>query len=90
MDVDVQGAKTFKKKFPQALTVFILPPSIDSLRHRVIERDGGVPRDIEIRMRNAQQEMAQAGDFDLKVVNADFDKAYGEFRKMIEESLEIK
>src|ERR1700733_9508521 len=37
MDVDVQGADTFKRKFPDATTIFILPPSIDELRRRVIK-----------------------------------------------------
>lgn len=90
MDVDVQGAKTFKAKFPQALTVFILPPSIDVLRQRVVERDGGVPKDIEVRMKNAQKELAQASDFDLQIVNEEFDSAYAEYRKKIEEHLNIK
>ncbi len=90
MDVDVQGAKTFKAKFPQALTVFILPPSVDALRKRVSRRDGGAPKDIETRMKNAQIEIDQAKDFDLRLINEDFETAYAELRKMIEENLKIK
>lgn len=90
MDVDVQGAKTFKSKFPQALTVFIHPPSIDVLRQRVSARDGGAPKDIEVRMESARKELAQAKDFDVQVVNEDFELAYMEFRKKIEEQLNIK
>lgn len=90
MDVDVQGAKTFKAKFPEALTVFILPPSIDVLRQRVSARDGGAPKDLEVRMQSAQTELAQADDFDIKLVNEDFELAYTEFRKKIEERLNIK
>jgi guanylate kinase len=87
MDVDVQGAATFKKKFRDAVSIFILPPSIDELRRRVTKRDGGVPKDLEIRMKNAAIEIQQAGSFDVQVVNDDFDKSYQEFKKIIEELL---
>lgn len=90
MDVDVQGAKTLRAKFPQALTIFILPPSIDSLRQRVVSRDGKVPEDIEIRMQSAEREIAQARDFDLQITNKDFHSAYAEYRKIIEDRLKIK
>lgn len=88
MDVDVQGAKTFKDKFPQALTVFINPPSIDALRQRVLKRDQGTTKDLELRMKNAIKEMSLAGDFDVQLINDDFDKSYREFKKKIEEYLE--
>ncbi|MCB0411048.1 MAG: guanylate kinase [Bdellovibrionales bacterium] len=90
MDVDVQGAKTFKAKFPQALTLFILPPSLEALRQRVISREGIAPADIEVRMESAQKELAQARDFDLRLINDDFTKAYAEYRKLIEDHLKIK
>ncbi len=87
MDVDVQGARTFKEKYPDAVTVFILPPSIDELRRRVIKRDGKVPADLEVRMRNAEREIEVASDFDIRLVNDDFDKSYQEFKKIIEDLL---
>ena len=87
MDVDVQGAKTFQKKFPQALTVFILPPNIDALRHRVIKREGQPPRDLDLRMRNAEAEIAEAGRFKHQIVNDEFETAYGDLKKLIEDFL---
>lgn len=87
MDVDVQGAQTFKRKYPQALTIFILPPSVDSLRHRVIKREGKTPADIEIRMANAAREMALADEFDHRLVNDQFDPAYAELKNLIEDFL---
>lgn len=87
MDVDVQGAETFKRKFPDAKTIFIVPPSVDELRRRVVKRDGKVPTDLEVRMGNAQKEMARASEFDYRVVNDDFEKSYGEFKKIIEDLL---
>jgi len=87
MDVDPQGAKTFKAKYPQALTVFILPPSIDKLRQRLASRDAGKTKDLELRMANAQKEILQAEDFDHQLVNDDLEGAYESLKKLIEELL---
>jgi guanylate kinase len=87
MDVDVQGARTFKAKFPDAKTIFILPPSIDELRRRIEKRDGKIPHDIEIRMANAKQEMAESSTFDMEIVNDDFDKSYAIFKKVVDDWL---
>ena len=87
MDVDVQGAATFKEKFPDAKTIFILPPSVDELRRRVVKRDGRVPADLEIRMANAEREIREAGKFDFQLVNDDFEASYSQFKKIVEELL---
>ncbi len=87
MDVDVQGTETFKAKFPHAVSVFIIPPSIDELRRRIIKRDGGVPADIELRMENAKREMQEAAKFDYQIVNDNFEASYAEFKKIIEKLL---
>lgn len=85
MDVDIQGAKTFIKKYPEeAHTIFIIPPSVDVLRKRVIARDGGEPCDLDLRMENGKKEIALAHEFQHQVVNDDFDTAFGKFKKIIE------
>lgn len=91
MDVDVQGAKTFKKKFPQATSIFILPPSKDALRQRVKTRDGdGISsEELETRMKNAQIELDQADEFDFQLVNDVFEDTYAQFKKKIEEILRV-
>ena len=88
MDVDVQGAETFKRKFPDAVSIFIMPPSIDELRRRVTKRDGKVPTDLEVRMQNAEREIKRAHEFDIQLVNDDFSESYRQFKKIIEELLE--
>ena len=85
MDVDVQGAKTFKSKYSDAKSIFILPPSIDELRRRVIKRDGGIPRDLEVRMHNAEMEIEHASSFDFQIVNDDFETSYAQFKKVVED-----
>lgn len=88
MDIDVQGAKTFKTRYPSALAVFILPPSIDSLRNRIIKREGKVPKDIDVRMKSAEREMALADRFDCQIINDDFEPAYARLKKLIEEFIQ--
>ena len=85
VDLDVQGARSFKREFPQALTVFIHPPSIDELRYRICHRGGGPPKDLELRLENAKKEMAVSDEFDWQLVNFDFDQCYGELKKIIDE-----
>ncbi len=87
MDIDIQGVLTFKSKFPDAKTVFILPPSIDELRRRIAKRDGGMPHDIEVRMANAEKELREASKFDYQIVNDVFEHSYAEFKKIVEELL---
>ncbi len=84
MDIDIQGVVTFKTKFPDAKTVFILPPSIDELRRRVIKRDGSPPPDLEVRMINAEKEMRKASEFDVRIINDDFERSFAEFKKIVE------
>lgn len=87
MDVDVQGAATFKAKYPDAKTIFILPPSIDELRRRVIKRDGKTIKDLEVRMKNAEKEIQHASTFDYQIINDDFEGSYLRFKKIVEELL---
>ncbi len=84
MDIDVQGAFSLKKLYPQAVTIFLMPPSLDALRQRLLKR--GPEKDIELRLKNAQAEMALAPKFDFTIVNADFETAYLEFRKLVEKA----
>lgn len=87
MDVDIQGAETFRRKYPDAVGIFILPPSIDELRRRVTKRDGAPPEDLEVRMKNAEKEIAAASHFDYQIVNDSFEDSYAQFKKIVEELL---
>ena len=88
MDVDVKGAATFKKKYPDAVSIFILPPSIEELKRRILGRDKKVPEDLEVRLINAQMEMSLANGFDIQLVNDNFEESYAKFKKIIEDLLE--
>lgn len=88
MDVDVQGAATFRKIFPNAVFIFIKPPSFDELRNRLQKRDGVNSKDLELRLQNAKKEMEHAPLFEYQIVNDKFDKAYAEFKKIIEDIMQ--
>ncbi len=90
MDVDVQGASTLRKVFPDATFVFILPPSLDELRKRLTKRDGEKARDLELRLKNAEAELQHSKNFEHKIINDKFDNAYEQFKKIIEDSLIYK
>lgn len=90
MDLDIQGARAMAREYPQAVTVFIHPPSIDELRQRVIKREGSVTSDLEVRMKNAQREISLASECNHQLVNRDLEVSYKELKKLIEETLKSR
>ena len=69
LEIDVQGAFQVKKAFPEAMLVFINPPSFEELRARLDKRGTESEEDKQIRLETAKSELAQAGEFDYSVVN---------------------
>lgn len=67
--VDVQGAATYKKIIPDAVYIFLMPPSLDELKNRLRKRYTEKPHELEIRLRTAESEIKQASEFDYTVVN---------------------
>lgn len=68
---DPQGMRKIKSQLPEALTIFIMPPSVESLRRRLTTRGTETPEEREVRLRNAEIEMAAAPEYDHVVVNED-------------------
>lgn len=87
MDIDVKGASNLKNQYPEAVSFFILPPSIEELRKRLANRPKGATDDIELRLANAVDEMLSAPEFDYQITNDDFETAYAEFKIIIEKYL---
>jgi guanylate kinase len=69
LKIDVQGADKIRAKVPDALLVFVVPPSMEELERRLRNRGTEPPADLDIRLRNARIEMARRGEFDHVVVN---------------------
>jgi len=83
LEIDVQGALQVKEKMPEAITVFLTPPSMKILEERLRGRGTNDDADIKLRMKNAEREMSYADKYDYKIVNDDADKASEEFVNLI-------
>ena len=83
LEIDWQGAQQVRNKMPQAVGIFILPPSREELESRLRGRNTDSDEIIERRMRDAISEMSHYGEFDYLVFNDDFDTALGELRSII-------
>lgn len=81
-----QGMRKIKALLPEVLTIFIMPPSVGSLRHRLLSRGTETPEQLELRLRNAEIEMAAAPEYDYVVVNEDgkIDETVDEISSIIE------
>ena len=83
LEIDVNGARNIKKIFPDALLIYIAPPSIDDLRNRLINRGTEEIEVIEKRLRIAEDELKQIDFYDYVVINDDLDKAINDVREII-------
>jgi guanylate kinase len=75
MDIDLQGAGQMVQRFPEAVTIFIMPPSLEELERRLRKRGTEEQRDLDLRLANARQEMDQRGICRHVIVNDDLDRA---------------
>lgn len=69
LKIDVQGARVVKSRVPDALLVFLVPPSLEALFQRLRERATESADELEVRQRDAAIELARQGDYDYVVVN---------------------
>ena len=72
--IDVQGARTVKAQYPEAATVFIIPPSLKELKKRILGRHDNT-QDIEIRLETAKKEMLELDHYDYALLNDKLDEA---------------
>ena len=75
LEIDFQGALQIREAFANAVLVFILPPSWEELRSRLERRGEDTPEVIEVRLKNAAEEMAQVSKFDFVIINELFERA---------------
>jgi guanylate kinase len=84
LDIDVQGARQIRDKVPEAVHVFILPPSGQVLVERLVGRGSEDDARVQRRLGNALAEIRTAGEFDHVVVNDDLDEAVAEVEAVLE------
>jgi len=83
LDIDWQGMHSIKKKFPEATSIFILPPSREVLRERLQSRGQDDEATINRRMQEAVSEMQHYSEFDHVVVNDNFNSALADLQAII-------
>jgi guanylate kinase len=77
LDIDVQGGKQIKKLYPEAVMVFIAPPSMEELESRLRNRNTETEEEIKKRLENSRDELMELGNYDYLVVNESVEKAVG-------------
>ncbi len=83
LEIEVQGAEKIRKAYPDAVTVFLMPPSLASLEKRLRSRGTEDEETISHRLFIAEQEIRRAGEYDYVVVNDDLDEAVADFETVI-------
>ncbi|MBL1177704.1 guanylate kinase [Pantanalinema sp. GBBB05] len=75
LEIELEGARQIRQTYPEALRIFILPPSLPELEFRIRNRGQDTEDAIARRLARAQAEIDAANEFDIQIVNDDFDKA---------------
>jgi guanylate kinase len=83
LEIEVQGARQIREAMPEAVAVFIAPPSLEALRVRLIGRGTDAPRDIDERMRTAERELQAQPEFMHVVVNDRLEQATSELAQIV-------
>ena len=83
LEIDFQGAIQIKRIFANAVLIFILPPSWEELRSRLERRGEDAPDVIDLRLKNAAIEVAQAREFDFVIINELFERALFDLKAIV-------
>lgn len=83
LDIEIQGARQVAEKMPDAVKIFIVPPSLEVLENRLRGRGTETERAIEARLRRAREEYAEADFYDYIIVNDDLDTAAAQLSAII-------
>lgn len=87
LEVDVKGAISIKKVYPESVLIFIAPPSIEELKKRLLLRNTETEEDLKKRIERAEMELSYADKFDYVVINNNLEQAKEEVKKIIENIL---
>ena len=83
LEVDVQGAASIRRLRLDSVSVFILPPSYEILRQRLIARGTDSPEELRLRLRNAPEELKEYSKFDYVIINDDAERAGAQLAAII-------
>ena len=83
LDIEVQGARQVSERMPEAIKIFVIPPSLEELRNRLVKRGTDSPEAIEGRLKRAKEEYAEADFYDYIVVNDKVEIAAAELQAIL-------
>lgn len=83
LEIDWQGADQVRRRAPETISIFIAPPSMETLRKRLVARDEDSIETIERRLREARAEISHYRDYDYFVVNDDFETTLDDLRAVV-------
>ncbi len=86
LKIEVQGAEKIMRMYPQALSVFIMPPSMEVLEQRLRERGTEDEEDLRRRMQIAREEIRKSREYDYIIVNDSLERAADEFLTILDET----
>ncbi len=84
LDVDVKGTMQILKRYPESITIFIMPPSLKALKIRMESRSSETSEAIEQRLKNAEKEISQKSLYKHEIINDSLDKATSELFELVE------
>lgn len=91
LEIDVQGALQIKKKYKEAVFIFLIPPTMEELRNRLVKRDTESEEEINTRFKNAFREFDFVGEYDYFVINDKVSQAVIDIENIIAaEKLRVK
>lgn len=83
LEIDTQGAAQIKKKYPEGIFIFIMPPGIKELKKRIIKRGSETEESLNIRIQNARKELRESQKYDYVIVNDDLQEAVSNLSAII-------
>lgn len=83
LEIEVQGALQIKEKFPEAISIFLLPPDKNTLGQRLIQRNTNKEDDMALRLKTAEKELEYKDTYDYRVVNDDLEVTINIIRKIL-------
>lgn len=87
LEIELEGARNIRQRLPEAILIFIAPPSVDELRSRLAGRNTEADAERKVRLERAEEELASKHEFDYIVVNKTVEQAADELEQVIRSSL---
>lgn len=83
LEIDIQGALKVKETYPEGIFIFILPPSMEELKNRIIKRGSETPESLMTRFKSAYKEINYVSKYNYAVVNDELDQAVNKIRSIV-------